>query len=103
MHNNINWQSNSAAIWTTLPDVVWVLGLQVLHQCADGGSELKASSRWPLQVDFGWVAFREQLSDEAVGGLEHGLGQVAVQQVVVLVHKALGTVQHLCAKRRKIK
>lgn len=56
-----------------LPDVVWVLGLQVLHQGPDGGSELEASSWRPLQVDFGWVAFREQLSDEAVFGLEHGL------------------------------
>lgn len=76
--------------------------MQVLHQCTDGGSELKASSWGPLQVDFGWVALREQLSDEAVGGLVHGLRQVAVQQVIVLVHKALDAVQHLYVNQRKI-
>lgn len=75
--------------------------MQVLHQCADGGSELKAGRRWPLQVDFGWVALGEQLSDEAVGGLVHGLRQVAVQQVIVLVHKTLDAVQHLGVNRRK--
>lgn len=85
----------------TLPDVVWVLGLQVPHQRPHWGLELESSGWWPLQVDLGWVAFREQLFDEAVVGLVHGLRQVAVQQVIVLVHKALDTVQHLGAKRGK--
>lgn len=56
-----------------LPDVVWVLGLQVLHQRGHRGSELEACSRRSLQVDFSWVAFGEQLFHEAVCGLEHGL------------------------------
>lgn len=61
-----------------LPDVVWVLGLQVLHQRGHRRSELEACSRGSLQVDFSWVTFGEQLLHEAVGGLEHGLWQVAV-------------------------
>lgn len=86
---------------TLLPDVVWVLGLQVLHQRRHRGSELEAGGERPLQVDLGRVALGEELFDERVRGLVHGLRQVAVQQVVVLVHEALRAVQHLHDKQQK--
>lgn len=93
----INWYTPCVNV----PDVVWVLGLQVPHQRTHWGFELGSSCRWSLQVDFGWVAFRKQLFDEALRGLVHGLRQVPIQQVVVLVYEALHAIQHLYTNRRQ--
>lgn len=79
----------------SLPDIVGVFGLQVLHEYPYRGLELEACSGGSLQVDLSRVSLRKQLSHQAVGGLVHGLGQVSVQQVIVLVYKALHAVQHL--------
>lgn len=77
------------------PDVVRILGLQVLHQSGHGGLELRPGCWRSLQVDLHGVPFGEQRFDEGVAGLPHGLGQVSVQEVIVLVHESFHLVQHL--------
>lgn len=78
-----------------IPNVVWILGLQVFHQRGHGCLELRACCRRPFQVDLGWVPFWEQRLDEGVAGLPHGLGQVSIQKVIVFVNKSFHLVQHL--------
>lgn len=77
------------------PNVVWILGLEVFHQSGHRCLELGASCRRPFQVDLGRVPLREQRLDEGVAGLPHGLGQVSVEKVIVLIHKSFHLVQYL--------
>lgn len=70
------------------PDVVGILGLQVFHQGGYRRLELGPCSRRSFQVDLCRISFREQRLDEGVAGLPHGLRQVPVQKVIVLVNKS---------------
>lgn len=57
-----------------LPDVVGVLGQQVLHERSHRGSELESSCEGPLEVHFSWVSLRKENLYQAVIGFVHGLG-----------------------------
>lgn len=80
-----------------IPNVVGVLGLEVFHQCGHRRLELRACCGRPFQVDLGGVPFREQRLDEGVASLPHGLGQVSIEKIIVLVNKSFHLVQHLWA------
>lgn len=78
-----------------IPNIVWILGLEVFHQCGHRCLELRACCRRPFQVDLGGVPFGEQRLDEGVARLPHGLGQVSIEKIIVFVNKSFHLVQHL--------
>lgn len=78
------------------PDVVGVLGIQVLHESGHGTLELGPSSWGAFERCLFWIPFRKQGPEERVPGLPHGLGQVSEEQVVVLVDEAVDVIGHLC-------
>ncbi len=57
-----------------LPDIVRVLGHQVLHERSNWGFELESSCGGPLEVNFSWVSLRKENLYQAVIGFVHGLG-----------------------------
>ena len=78
------------------PDVVGVLGIQVLHESGHGILELGPSSWGAFERCLFWIPFRKQGPEERVPGLPHGLGQVSEEQVIVLVNEAVDVIGHLC-------
>lgn len=59
------------------PDVVGVLGIQVLHENGHRTLELGPSSWGAFERCLFWITLRKQGPKERVPGLPHGLGQVS--------------------------
>lgn len=69
-----------------------LLGLQAFHESPDGYPKLCGDGGGPLERRPLGIAFREERLKKGVITVVHGLGEVATQQVVILVDEALDAV-----------
>lgn len=82
-----------------VPDVVGVLGVEVLHQHRHGRLELEACGGRQLEGDLPGVSLGEERAQQRVPGRPHGLREVAEEQVIVLLDEARHVVGHLGGQR----
>lgn len=80
---------------STSPDVVGVLGIEVLHEYGHRALKLGPSSWGAFERCLLRITLREQGPKEWVLGLPHSLGQVPEEQVVILINEAVHVICHL--------